>query len=168
MIGDVIRGKCGLVAVWSKFGRLLSGPVRSTNAASNEVVSNLILEGPKTFENNSQLVEDLRQFCDTEIVGISPEPKEVRRKGFIYGDKIDWLKQRYKVNLSWKAECRPQSTGYDMYLARLHQLRVRLQKDPDLLREYNSIFESQLQDGIIEKVPDTSESGPCHFYLIMA
>ena len=39
VIGDVIRGKCGPVVVQSKFGWLLSGPVRSTNAASNEVVS---------------------------------------------------------------------------------------------------------------------------------
>ena len=82
---DVVigRGKCGPVAIRSKFGWLLSGPVRSTNAASNEVVSNLILEGPnvsETFENDSQLVEDLR---DTEIVGISPEPKEVERDSFM-------------------------------------------------------------------------------------
>ena len=123
------------------------------------------MEGPnvsETFENDSQLVEDLSLFWDTEIVGISPEPKEVERDSFME-IKFDWLQQRYKVNLPWKAECRPQSTGYDMCLARLHQLRARLQKDPDLLREYNSIFESQLQDGIIEKVPDANESGPCHF-----
>ena len=61
----------------------------------------------------------------------------------------------YEVNLPWKPEFRPQPTGYDMCLVRLHQLRVRLQKDKDLLHEYNSIFESQLQDGIIEKVPNT-------------
>ena len=109
VIGDVIRGKCGLVAVRSKFEWLLSGPARSTNAASNEVVSNLILEGPnvsETFENDSQLVEDLRQFWDTEIVGILPEPKEVERDSFME-IKFDWLQQRYKVNLPWKAECRP-------------------------------------------------------------
>ena len=165
VIGDVTRGKCGPVAVRSKFGWLLSGPVRSTNAASNEAVSNLILEGPdvsKTFENDTQLVEDLRQFWNTEIVGISPESKEVERDSFME-IKFDWLQQRYEVNLPWKPEIRPHSTGYDMCLVRLHQLRVRLQKDKDLLREYNSIFESQLQDGIIEKVPDVNKSDPCHF-----
>ena len=101
VIGDVIRGKCGPVAVRSKFGWLLSGPVRSTNAASNELVSNLILEGPnvsETFENDSQLVEDYRKFWDTEIVGISPEPKEVERDSFME-IKFDWLQQRYKVNV---------------------------------------------------------------------
>ena len=44
------------------------------------------MEGPnvsETFENDSQLVEDLRQFWDTEIVGISPEPKEVERDSFM-------------------------------------------------------------------------------------
>ena len=46
VIGDVTHGKCGPIAVRSKFGWLLSGLVRSTNAASNEAVSNLILEGP--------------------------------------------------------------------------------------------------------------------------
>ena len=165
VIGDVTRGKCGPVAVRSKFGWLLSGPVRSTNAASNEAVSNLILEGPdvsKTFENDTQLVEDLRQFWNTEIVGISPESREVERDSFME-IKFDWLQQRYEVNLPWKPEIRPHSTGYDMCLVKLHQLRVRLQKYKDLLREHNSIFESQLQDGIIKKVPDVNKSDPCHF-----
>ena len=162
-------GKCGPVAVRSKFGWLLSGPVRSTNAASNEAVSNLILESPdvsKTFENDTQVVEDLRQFWNTEIVGISPESKEVERDSFME-IKFDWLQPRHEVNLPWKPKIRPHSTGYDMCLVRLHQLRVRLQKDKDLLHEYNNIFESQLQDGIIEKVPDVNKSDPCHFYLIM-
>ena len=50
-----------------------------------------------------------------------------------------------------------------MCVAWLHQLSTRLQKDKDLFHEYNSIFESQLHDGIIERVPDTKQSSSCHY-----
>ena len=52
--------------------------------------------------------------------------------------RFDWLQQRYQVNLP--SECRPQSiaTGYDVFAKR----------DKNLFHEYNSIFKTQLQDGI--------------------
>ena len=58
----------------------------------------------------------------TEIVSISSESKEVEIDSFME-IKFDRLQPRYKVNLSRKAECRPQCTGYVMCLARLHQRR---------------------------------------------
>ena len=167
VIGDVARGKGGPVAVKSKFGWLLSGPVRPTLAENNHTVSNLILEGPGETglpENNDiKLVDNLRQFWDTEAIGISPEFKEIANDSSFIEIRFDWQQQRYQVNLPWKTECRPQSNCYEMCVARLHQLRVRLQKDKDLFHEYNSIFESQLHDGIIERIPDTKQSSLCHY-----
>ena len=49
-------------------------------------------------------------------------------------------------------------------MKRLRSLQVRLKNDPELLREYNSIFQQQLQQGIIEYVPEGQKNeGKPHF-----
>ena len=47
----------------------------------------------------------------------------------------------------------PLSTDYLQCLNRLKSLHVRLERDPDLLREYHNIIQEQLRAGVIELVP---------------
>ena len=56
---------------------------------------------------------------------------------------------------------RPLNNGYKTCKARLNQLRAKLQQDRSLFQEYNEIFQTQLQDGIIEQVPNLKDN--CHF-----
>ena len=44
-----------------------------------------------------------------------------------------------------------------MCVGRLHQLQNRLRKDESLLQEYNTIFQKQLADNIIERMPVNKE-----------
>ncbi|CAB4022781.1 Hypothetical predicted protein [Paramuricea clavata] len=62
---------------------------------------------------------------------------------------------RYEVSLPWKNESIPKSNGYGMCLKRLHQLKSRLDKDKQLLEQYDDIFKDQENSGIVD-----SEIGP--------
>ena len=72
--GDIIRGNEGPVAVSSKFGWLLSGPVKVPNdhVTVNISVSNLIIEGnAKTEKLEDEMIgTELKRFWDAKLIGI--------------------------------------------------------------------------------------------------
>ena len=50
-------------------------------------------------------------------------------------------------------------------MGRLYQLRNRLEKDESLLQEYNAVFQKQLSDGIIERVPMHEEKSKPRYFI---
>ena len=70
VIGDIICGDSGPVALNSHFGWLVSGPTKSVSYT----VSALIIDGGdniNTMEySDNQLTQDLSKFWDTEAIGI--------------------------------------------------------------------------------------------------
>ena len=162
VIGDLKCSDTGPVVGSSKFGWLLSGPVKYQGNRVGYTISNLVVENLKTVEtigDNSELDD---RFWDIEVIGITEEIKSPLSQLFV-NLKFDWTQGRYQVNLPWKADYRPLNNGYELCKARLSQLRVRLQRDRSLFQEYNDIFQTQLQEGIIEQVPDSKENNYCHF-----
>lgn len=60
------------------------------------------------------------------------------------------------MHLPWKEHHKLLPDNYENSVARLSSQLKRLRRDPEVLREYNSIIEDQLRSGIIERV-DTTE-----------
>ncbi|KAL9977059.1 hypothetical protein ACROYT_G014423 [Oculina patagonica] len=156
--GETRRGDEGPIAVKSKLGWLLSGPVNGTLDRSYVSHSNFIIEGHDAlFARNEDnvLTNTLKDFWETEAIGIKDltQPETETDESF----KIDvaWSGDRYEVKLPWKEDCLPLS--FDNYLlceSRLRSLHHKLRKDPELLAEYDKIIQDQLSKGIIEKVPN--------------
>ena len=168
MYGETIRGDSGPVAVSSKFGWVLSGQTELTNERGvrrKESSANLVISSQTedflddNVPQNDQLVDCLKQFWETEAIGIvdgddlktNPVPNN-----FI--EDIAFDGQNYAVGLPWKDSSFPVSNGYDTCSKRLQSLHRKLQADPVLLNEYNKIICDQLEAGIIERVPETSDS----------
>ena len=59
-------------------------------------------------------------------------------------------RKRYSVQLSWKEGHRELPTNFAASQARLKSLLSRLRKDPEILKEYDSVIKNQLEAGIIE------------------
>ncbi|CAB4028472.1 Hypothetical predicted protein [Paramuricea clavata] len=76
-------------------------------------------------------------FSETQTTEFLPE---------IHFDKGEG---RYEVNLPWKQNCFPKSTGYGMCVNRFRQLHSRLKKNT-LVEEYNKVIQQQINSGIIE------------------
>ena len=80
---DIVTGKTvtgdGPTAVSSKLGWLLSGPVKGVNTG-NCTISKLIISGEPPFVNETresdEITESLRQFWDTESIGIKDTAME--------------------------------------------------------------------------------------------
>ena len=59
---------------------------------------------------------------------------------------------KYLVHLPWKEQHGLLPDNFENCVARLSSQLKRLRKDPEILKEYDSIIQDQLQSGIIEQV----------------
>ena len=59
------------------------------------------------------------------------------------------------MHLPWKEHHKLLPDNYENSAARLSSQLKQLRRDPEVLREYNSIIEGQLRSGIIERVHTT-------------
>ena len=169
VIGDLVRAEKGPVAVSSKFGWLLSGPMKVNQSKGDFVISNMIIEGIELEEvqasSDTNVVEALQRFWDTENIGINGAPPGETLDNFPPSITFDWKQERYRICLPWKSTLRPSTDAYHMCRSRLYQLRNRLKRDDALLQEYNLVFQKQLADGIIEVVT-AQENKPGNQYFI--
>jgi len=134
VLGEMKRQDNGLVALSSKFGWLISGPIIDAGEGIVVTHSNLVVQGPSI----------LSVMLHTEY----KSENELRR---------------FWVGLPWKLS-KPSHTNYGLCVRRLNQLRSRLQKEPSLLKEYDNIFKTQLESGIIKPVsPVELDVKPSHF-----
>ena len=168
MYGETIRGDSGPVAVSSKFGWVLSGQTELTNEPGvrrKESSANLVISSQTedflddNVPQNDQLVDCLKQFWETEAIGIADgDDLKTNSVPNNFIEDIAFDGQNYEVGLPWKDSSFPVSNGYDTCSKRLQSLHRKLQADPVLRNEYNKIICDQLETGIIERVPETSDS----------
>ena len=166
--GEIVRGAEGIVAVRSKFGWLLSGPVKSKDyeyVTHSKVVIHRPFDTQQETDGEGEIVNELRRFWDVESVGITEvNNKEIREESFPASIKYNFINGRYEVNLPWTSN-RPDSMNQGMCLVRLRQLLARLKSSPALLQEYNKVFQTQLEANIIEPVPK-AEWNVCNTHFL--
>ena len=152
--GDIVRGEFGPVAIDSKFGWLLSGS--TNNGLYNETcTANLVFGSSDSQLETTQdpLVDVLKKFWETESIGIKgdPEPKEFIES---FNESVHFNGKRYEVELPWKQDCPSIPSDYQLCEKRLRSLHRKMLHQPELLQEYDQIIQQQIQDGIVEKVPN--------------
>ena len=161
--GETVRGHAGPTAINSKFGWLLSGPVRkTTNCTSSKVVSNLVVSGFNAVphdivpKNDEMLNYTLKQFWETEAIGIKESTIDINPSitPEFTKPKISHNGRYYEASLPWKDDCMPTSNNYGLCVSRLRYLYYNLKKKPALLKEYDGIIQEQCKAGIIERVPN--------------
>ena len=170
--GEVRKGSAGPVAIRSKLGWLISGPVELSSNDSNtnaNFASCCVLDQNVVNENTNgenepvdsgnELIETLKQFWKIESTGIdisdANQNAENARKEFDF----TFNGKNYEVSLPWKDDILvPMPSDYDLCHSRLKSVLFRLQKHPQLRQEYDAIIQEQLKNGIIEKVPEGTEN----------
>ena len=157
VMGGVIRTSSRPVAIASKFGYILSGPIEDRKFSSVTTSACATRASPiiKSMTNvmaidlkPDQITKSLNKFWDTESLGVVKEeflkPNEVciRHNGI-----------RYEVELPWKKKYPDISDNYILAKRRLYSQIKRLQRDPEMLDKYNQIIKEQQDAGIIKEVP---------------
>ena len=156
-VGNEIRqaGR-GPVAINSKLGWLLSGPLSSIDY-HNITSTNLIItytDGSMASTNDDELIHSLKGFWEIEAVGIT-DTLAVQSSTDQFLDHKTFTGDRYEVSLPWKEGPLNFSDHYILSLNRLRSLHRSLLKDPLILNEYDRILQEQLSKGIIERVPES-------------
>ena len=148
--GRVRRGSDGPVAIDTKLGWVLSGPISipgHTDTSLN-LMTHALLSNSQLIEEQT-LNETMKSFWELESFGIP----DIDRS--LYDELCGTIKfqdGRYEVQLPWKTPRRDLPSNYELSLKRLRGLLRRLRHDPDVFREYDAIIKTQLQQGIVEPV----------------
>ena len=101
------------------------------------------------LRTESRVVEDTLQVSDLDSVGI--RDKDTVREAFEKEFKL------WRWQVFWSTYLRRSNTGcylmvFKNCVARLASQLKSLRKDPEILIEYDSILQDQLQSGIIQQV----------------
>ena len=164
--GDVIRKDNGPIAVHTKLGWVLSGPVEDFSVQGtlvNLVATHALSVDVYTPEDTKQDLDSrLKAFWDLESLGIKPDECSVYQE---FEKTIEFKDNRYEVSLPWKHFHLELPDHYDLSLKRLVGLLKRLKETPEVLHQYNAIIQDQIKKGIVEYV-DTKEmlyDSPVHY-----
>ena len=161
-------GDSGPMAIYTRLGWVLSGPVEGSTCQSdpsvNLVFSTHVLRcasEPSQPENND-LIGELKRFWDLESLGISSSEQSVYSQ-FI--NTITFRHGRYEVLLPWKDTHPTLPDNYETSLKRLKNLLNRLKEQPNVLLEYDAVIKEQIENGIVERVsePEQREVGRVHY-----
>ena len=152
--GDTIIGNSGPIALSSKLGWLLSGPLDNSSDATcthSHVIINGDLNDSLSSNQNDILYSMLHHFWNTESIGILDDDDNTTPT-FLNQLQFKKPRSRYEVGLPWKEDHPEIPDHYALCLNRLRFLHRKLLKSPELLQEYDSIIQDQLNQGIIEAV----------------
>lgn len=132
----------------------MSGPLRDS-VTSDTVTSNLIISGdcPFASRENDELIRNLERFWETESIGIRETKEDIfpPKEEFV---SVKHNGERYEIELPWKNDCLPIRDNYNLCYNRLKSMHYKLNKTPEVLKEYDDIIQEQLRSGIIEKLPN--------------
>ena len=161
--GGVSRSVQGPVAIHTKLGWVLSGPVsecNGTKCSANLVTTHVLRVDTSSTEDNG-LEEQLQSFWDLESLGVVGAEKTLYDE---FLDSVTFQSGRYEVSLLWKGLHKPLPDNYELSLKRLKGLLHRLKQTPELFQQYDSVIRDQIEQGIVEPVPDTTTtSNQCHY-----
>lgn len=93
------------IAISSKLGWLFSGPIESSSVAnlvSSHVIITENVEGNHLSSNSDQLTEMLKQFWETETLGIIQHESERCNEEGTFLQEIKFVNGHYEVELSWR------------------------------------------------------------------
>ncbi|XP_065180252.1 uncharacterized protein LOC135810689 [Sycon ciliatum] len=162
--GKVVRGDAGPVALSTRLGWVLSGPMPMSVLPSPAAVNLMHLHvlTCTTPSNTPQLTSTLEKFWTLESIGILPKELSVYEQ---FEQRIRFANTRYVVDLPWK-ECHAAlPDNHRLSERRLRSLLERLKKEPLVCTAYQAVFAEQLTLGIIEPVAqsDPNAMGKAHY-----
>ena len=156
--GSTVRGQSGPIALESKLGYILSGPVENVPRRIHDLLVNLavthVLKAIATVESSDTLCTQTldnktKEFFYLETIGIKPNETSVYEH---FLDSIRFDGQKYVVKLPFRESAPLLPDNYQLSVKRLNSMLSRLRKQPELLKEYDEIVRNQTKKGILEDV----------------
>ena len=153
--GQVCRGANGPTVIHTKLGWVLSGPSSHSDperSATSLSVTHVLHTNDS--EPPCALDDQLKAFWDLESFGVTVTDHSVLDE---FQDKIHFTGERYEVSLPWKNPHQTLPDNYELCQRRFQGLTRRLRQNPEVLKEYDSIIQNQIRQGIVEFVDTKSK-----------
>lgn len=162
--GETKRGEEGPVAVRTRLGWVLSGTLSMEEGCStaHNFLTTHCLRIEAIPSTRDPLDEILHSFWNLESLGVDTKADSVLEE---FTQTVQFKDGRYEVSLPWKNSHPMLPDNYLLSRKRLGGLIKRLRHDPEVLKEYDSIIQSQRSQGIVEEVnlQEESVNGQVHF-----
>ena len=161
ILGEVKRGGSGPVALESRVGWLLSGPIIEGNTVGDcDSQSMLILN-----QEDDRLDLLAEKFWSLETIGVVESKNSDVMKRF--SDTVVFKENsgRYQVNLPWRENMGVLSDNYSLCHKRLTNQLKRFCHDSELFERYNSVMADHIVQGILEPVKATPPEVGRAYYL---
>ena len=156
--GCTIRGNFDEpVAVETELGWVLSGPMKGRDTSSDVHFTQVNFIASSVEEQESL---DVQRLWDLETLGIREITDQIHES---FENCISFNGTRYSVRLPWKEGQPELPSNYETSLYRLKTQMRRLEKDPEILKEYGKIIGDQLRVGVIEKVAESEKAPRIHY-----
>ena len=111
------------------------------------------------FVNSTK--DEFEKMCSLEVLGLSNESENGAEENF--KKNIECMDDvRYQTRLPWKPDHCAVPTNQDRAIARLHSTTRKLEKLRKL-EEYHQVLLEQVQDGILEEIPDKPTGEIVHY-----
>ena len=149
------------VAVKSKVGWLLSGPVESKSTHSY-ISSVHMLKCTECPNYDTNLSDTVGKFWDLETIGIRNDENSVL-DSFLDSIKYDEGHMTYEVSLPWKSNHPYLPDNYSNATRRLATTFNRLKRNPDVLKKYHETIMDQLDKNMIETCEPTKITNKIHY-----
>ena len=165
MTEDIVRLDERLVAIRSKFGYILSGPVEVREKRMNNPHSSLcvhvmrVTAEPVTTEiEDTSLEYKVNNMWDLDAIGISSKEDSASLYDKIRDDIVfNSLHGKYEVSLPFKNDVTMMDDDYESSVRSLHRLKHKLTHKmniPGLLDQYDDIIQRQVKDNVVEIIED--------------
>ena len=153
LTGRIHRGEEGPVAVETRLGWVLSGPILNPSPSMGLMTYSLRID---TMIPESQTLDDtLQSFWELESFGVPTTDKTAYDE---FCEKITFRDGRYEVCLPWKNPRPILHNNFELCVKRLRGLLTRLRGDHEILKEYDAVIRAQIERGIVEPVNSTAEA----------
>ena len=155
-----IKGTSGPVAVETKLGFILSGPVNENSGGSKtSVFSTHTMKCATSLSPDEQIRESYAKCFETNPKS-NPNVQEILEE---FESETIFKDGHYEVKLPFKEEITNLGDNYARSKSRLKNMVQRQFKDnPEFLKTYDDILQQQLSAGVIEKV-EHYEIGQTHY-----
>ena len=158
--GEIRQGFSRPVAIGTKLGWMLSRPVPTDNSTVRTSSVNAVSCHTLRVDTQATDVElhfVLKQFWELEALDIRDNHQSILDK---LNQSIQFVDDRYEVDLSWKDSCTVLLDNQLLCLKRQCDLWHHLRLSPTCLKEYDTLINDQLKDGTIEVVGEPAEKVP--------
>ena len=153
--------KSSLVAIETKLGWVLSGPVDIPHSTDMSVSTSTEAHVVLILDNKAEINESyLSRFWDLETLVMTPD--ELWDEPLIDPVKLN-EKGRYEASLPFKEKHPLICDNYNLREKRLMKLYSSLKGNPKLLKQYDDIVTAQKELGIVEEVKSPGVKGEVHY-----